>query len=51
MGNGCAGSVWLRNLQSQRMVYVDAPNGAPSVAADYNMMLDNPLMTTVDAYP
>ena len=51
MGNGCAGSVWLRNLQSQRTVYVDAPNGAPSVAADYNMMLDNPLMTTVDAYP
>jgi hypothetical protein len=51
MGPGCAGSVWLRNLQAKRTVYVDGPNGAPTTAEDYNAMLDIPLVTTVDAYP
>jgi hypothetical protein len=51
MGPGCAGSMWLRNLQSRRTVYVDGPNAAATTAADYNSKLDQPLVTTVSAYP
>jgi hypothetical protein len=34
MGNGCAGFQWLRNLQTRRIVYADAPNGAATTASD-----------------
>ena len=49
MGNGCAGSQWLRNLQSKRTVYADPANSAATTASSYNNKFNNALIVTVTA--
>lgn len=49
MGSNCAGTPWLRTLQTSKIIYSDAPNGAATTAADYNNKFDNPLITSVTA--
>jgi len=51
MGAGCVGTQWLRNLQSRRTVYADAPNGLATTASAYNNQFNNPLMITIGACP
>lgn len=44
IGGGCGiNNANYRELQSQRFIYVDGPNAASNLAADYNTQFNNPI--------
>jgi hypothetical protein len=52
LASGCGvSSPWYRTFQGRRIIYIDAPNAAATLAAGYSNQFNNPLQLTIGSCP